>query len=315
MDKKANIFVAGHNGLVGSSVVKELQSNGYKNLITVNKKKLDLRDYSKVKNFFSTTKLDYMIMAAARAGGILANKNNQKNFFLENIEIQNSLLQLAHHKKIKRTIFLGTSCIYPKLSKTPIVEESLLSGKLETTNQCYAIAKIAGIKFSEALFENHKTDIICLMPTNVYGENDHFDKINGHVIPAMIAKFIDVKKNKKKKIRLLGTGKPLREFIHVDDLAAAINFCLKIKKSKLKKIFNSKLPIFNVGTGDEITIKNLSKLISKYTRYDGVIEFDKISPDGTYRKNLNSKKINSLGWFPKIKFKKGLRDLIQSKLG
>ena len=315
MNKKANIYVAGHNGLVGSSIVKKLRSNGYKNLITIDKKKLDLRDYNKVKKFFHNIKLDYMIMAAARAGGIIANKNNQKNFFLENIEIQNSLLQLAHHKKIKRTIFLGTSCIYPKLSKIPIIEESLLSGKLETTNQCYAIAKIAGIKLSEALFENHKTDIICLMPTNVYGENDHFDKINGHVIPAMIAKFIDAKRNKKKKIKLLGTGKPLREFIHVDDLANAINFCLKIKKSKLKKIFNSNLPILNVGTGDEISIKNLSKLIAEYISYNGLIEFDKVSPDGTFRKKLNSKKINSLGWFPRIKFKKGLKDLIESKLG
>mgnify|MGYP001321987941 CR=1 FL=1 len=314
MKKKANIFVAGHNGLVGSSVLRQLKLNGFENLITVDKKRLDLRDFNKVKFFFKNIKIDYMVMAAARAGGILANNNNQKDFFLENIEIQNSLLQLAFHKKIKRTIFLGTSCIYPKLSKTPITEENLLSGKLEKTNQCYAIAKIAGIKFSEALYEDHKIDIVCLMPTNVYGKNDHFDKVNGHVIPAMITKLIDAKKNKKKKVKLLGTGKPLREFIHSDDLAEAIHFCLNISGLKLKKIFKSKLPILNVGTKDEIPIKSLSKLIAKYIRYEGKIEFDKVSPDGTFRKGLNSKKLNNLGWFPKITLKKGLKDVIESRL-
>ena len=192
MKKTDRIFVAGHNGLVGSSVFNLLKKNGYKNIITINRKKLDLRDFNKVNNFFKKKKIDYMIMAAARAGGIMANSSNQKDFFLQNIEIQNSLLKLALQKKIKRTIFLGTSCIYPKLSKTPIKEDSLLSGKLEKTNQCYAIAKIAGIKLSEALFEDYKLDIICLMPTNVYGVNDNFDKFNGHVIPAMISKFIQL---------------------------------------------------------------------------------------------------------------------------
>ena len=314
MKKKANIFIAGHNGLVGSSVLRQFKSNGFVNLITVDRKRLDLRDFNKVKKYFKNIKIDYMIMAAARAGGILANNNNQKDFFLENIEIQNSLLQLAFLKKIKRTIFLGTSCIYPKLSKTPINEENLLNGKLEKTNQCYAIAKIAGIKFSEALYEDHKVNIICLMPTNVYGKNDHFDKVNGHVIPAMITKFIDAKKNKKKKVKLLGTGKPLREFIHADDLARAIYFCLNVAESKLKKVFKKKLPILNVGTKDEIPIKSLSKLIAKYIGYNGKIEFDKVSPDGTYRKNLNSKKLNNLGWFPKITLEKGLKDVIESRL-
>ena len=196
MNINSKIFIAGHKGLVGSSVLDLLKKKGYKNLITVDRKELDLREYTKLKKFFRNIKIDYMIMAAARAGGILANSNNQKDFFLENIEIQNSLLKMTLDKNIKRTIFLGTSCIYPKFCKTPIKEESLLSGKLEKTNQCYAIAKIAGIKLCEALFENFKKDIICLMPTNVYGENDHFDKFNGHVIPAMITKFIEAKKKK-----------------------------------------------------------------------------------------------------------------------
>ena len=204
MKKTDNIFVAGHNGLVGSSVLNLLIEKGYTKIITVDRKKLDLRDFKKVDSFFKNRKIDYMIMAAARAGGIMANSSNQKDFFLQNIEIQNSLLQLALQKKIKRTIFLGTSCIYPKFSKTPIKEDSLLTGKLEKTNQCYAIAKIAGIKFSESLFEDFNLDIICLMPTNVYGINDNFDKFNGHVIPAMISKFIEAKKKKFQTNQIIG---------------------------------------------------------------------------------------------------------------
>ena len=310
MKKSDRIFIAGHKGLVGSSALKIFRNNGYKNIILVDKKKLDLRDFKKVKKFFKNKRIDFLIMSAARAGGILANKNNQKDFFLENIEIQNCLLKLALEKKIKRTIFLGTSCIYPKFAKTPIKEKSLLTGKLEKTNQCYAIAKIAGIKFCETLYEDNNLDIICLMPTNVYGKNDKFDKENGHVIPAMISKFEDAKKNSKKIVKLLGTGKPLREFIHSDDLANAIYFLLGIDKRILKKKFKNKLPIINVGTKDEITIKELSKLISKYVGYQGKIKFDKSSPDGTFRKNLDTSILKSLGWKAKIDFKLGLKNLI-----
>ena len=253
-------------------------------------------------------------MAAARAGGIIANNSNQKDFFLENIEIQNSLLKLALEKKIKRTIFLGTSCIYPKFSKVPINEESLLTGKLEKTNQCYAIAKIAGIKLCEALFEDHNLDIICLMPTNVYGDKDNFNKINGHVIPAVISKIQEAKKRNKKFVNLLGTGKPLREFIHADDLAESIIKCLKTNSTILKKKFKNKLPILNVGTNEEITIRDLSKMIAKFIKYRGVIKFDKKSPDGTFRKGLNSSKIRGLGWYPKIKLVDGLREVIEKRM-
>ena len=310
MKKTDKIFIAGHNGLVGNSVLLNLRKKGFKNLILVDRKKLDLRNSTKVIKYFKNQKIDYMIMAAARAGGIIANSYNQKDFFLENIEIQNSLLKLALKKKIKRTIFLGTSCIYPKFSKIPIKEESLLTGTLEKTNQCYAIAKIAGIKLCEALYEDHNLDVICLMPTNVYGEKDHFNKINAHVIPAMITKIEEAKKKKFKKVKLLGTGKPMREFIHSDDLASAIFLCLKIKKNILKKKFKSNLPVLNVGTNDEISIKNLSKIIAKFIDYKGKIIFDRNYPDGTLRKKLDSKKIYNLGWRPTIKFSEGLQKLI-----
>ena len=310
MKKKSYIFLAGHKGLVGSSLLNLLKRKGYKNIITVDKKKLNLRDYKKVKNFFKNKKIEYLIMAAARAGGIIANSSNQKDFFIENVEIQNSLLQLALDKKVKRTIYLGTSCIYPKFAKNPISENSLLTGELEKTNQCYAIAKISGIKLSEALFQDYKLNIICLMPTNVYGNNDNFDKINGHVIPAMVSKFIEAKKKSKKIVKLLGTGKPIREFIHSDDLAEAILKCLNVSSKKMNKIFRGKLPILNVGTGENIKIVNLAKIISKFLNYRGIIRFDKRFPDGTYKKNLNSTIIKKLGWRPRISLKNGLKEVI-----
>ena len=314
MKKNDAIFIAGHNGLVGNAVLNKLKHNGFKNLILVNRKKLDLRNFEKVDRYFKNKKIDYMIMAAARAGGIIANNTNQKDFFLENIEIQNSLLKLALKKKIKRTIYLGTSCIYPKLAKVPIVEDSLLTGKLEKTNQCYAIAKIAGIKLCEALFEDYKLDIICLMPTNVYGDKDNFSKINGHVIPAIISKIEEAKNSKKKSVKLLGTGKPLREFIHTEDLADSIIKCLEIRPGVIKKKFKHKLPIINIGTNEEISIRDLSKLIAKFINFNGKIKFDQKSPDGTYRKGLNSKKIRELGWFPRIKLIDGLKKVIEKRL-
>ena len=314
MKKTDSIYIAGHKGLVGSSVLKVLKKNEFNNLITVDRKRLDLKNSKKVQEFFKNKKIDYMVMAAAKAGCIVANSTNQKVFFLENIEIQNSLLNLALKKKIKRTIYLGTSCIYPKFAKTPIQEDSLLTGKLEKTNQCYAIAKIAGIKFSETLYEDHKLDIIGLMPTNVYGLNDNFDKVNGHVIPAMITKFVEAKKKKLKKIELLGTGKPIREFIHSDDLAEAIVKCLNTPNYKIRNKFKSKFPLINVGTGESISILSLAKLIAKYVNFKGKILFNKNFPDGTFKKNLNSSKIYNLGWRPKIKLKDGLKEVINLRL-
>ena len=313
MKKTDKIFIAGHNGLVGKATLDLLKKKGFKNLITVSRKKLDLRDKFKVTKYFKNKKIDYMIMAAARAGGIIANSTNQKDFFLENVEIQNSLLNLALDKKIKRTIFLGTSCIYPKFSKTPIKEESLLTGKLEKTNQCYAIAKISGIKLCEALIEDFNLDIICLMPTNVYGHNDNFHKVNGHVIPAMITKFEEAIKKKKNEITLLGTGKPLREFIHADDLASAIIFSLNINKKQIKNFFRSSMPILNIGTKDIVSINQLSKLIAEFTGFKGKINFDKQSPDGTFKKDLDISKVTKLGWSSKIKLFDGLKGVIEKR--
>ena len=314
MDKGSSIFLAGHKGLVGSAVHKKLISKGYKKIITLDKKKVDLRNYDNLLKYFKSIKIDYMIMAAARAGGIMANMTFQKDFFFENIEIQNNLLKLAMKKNVKRTIFLGTSCIYPKYSKNPIKEDSLLSGKLEKTNQCYAIAKIAGIKLSEALYEDHNLDIVCLMPTNIYGINDNFDKFSGHVIPAMINKIYEAKIKKKKSIKLLGTGKPIREFLFADDLAESIILTLNLKKKNILRACKNKFPLINIGSGKSITIKNLSKKIAKIIEYKGKIIFDNKYPDGTFKKNLNSKIINSLGWRASTNLDNGLKKTIDHYL-
>ena len=285
MNKNSRIFLAGHNGLVGSSTLVELKKKGFKNIITVDRKKLDLQNYSKVEKYFSKKKIDVIIIAAARAGGILANNSFQKDFFFQNIEIQNSLLKIAFMKKVKKVVFLGTSCIYPKYAKNPITEDKLLTGSLEKTNQCYAIAKIAGIKLCEALFYDHSLDVVCLMPTNIYGIKDNFDKNYGHVIPAMIEKFLYAKKNNLKKVVLFGTGKPIREFLYSDDLARAIVKIIMSPK-KILHVTNNKFPIINVGSGESVTIKKLSELIKKLTDYKGNVFFDKKYPDGTFKKNL-----------------------------
>ena len=307
MNKDSSIFLAGHKGLVGSSVLDNLKSQGFKKIITIDKKKIDLRDYNKLLKYFKNRNIDYMIMAAARAGGILANSKFQKDFFFENIEIQNNLLKLALKKKIKRTIYLGTSCIYPKFSKNPIKENYLLTGKLEKTNQCYAIAKIAGIILSESLFNDHNLDVVCLMPTNIYGVNDNFDKFSGHVIPAMINKINEAKRLKRKSVKLLGTGKPIREFLFADDLAKAILLVLRSKKKTINKVCKKQFPLINVGSGESISIKDLSKKIAKISNYKGKIIFDDRFPDGTMKKNLNSELINALGWHPITSLNKGLR--------
>ena len=313
LKKNIRIFLAGHNGLVGRAVYKKLKFLKFKNIITVEKKKLDLRDSEKVKKYFLNKKIDIIIMAAARAGGIMANKRYQKNFFFENIEIQNSLLKLSLEKKVKRVIFLGTSCIYPKFSKTPIKESYLMTGKLEKTNECYAIAKIAGIKLCEALYNLHNLDIVALMPTNIYGINDNFDKETGHVIPAMISKFIEAKEKNRKKIILWGSGKPEREFLHAEDLASAIIQVMSISKKELYIKSGKNFPLINVGSNEVITIKKLSEMIKKFVDFKGEIVFDRKFPDGTLKKNLDSRIIKNLGWKPKIRLSSGLKVVIRSR--
>ena len=314
ISNNSRIFITGHKGLVGSAVYNLLKKKKFKKLITADRKKLNLLNTKKVYNFVKKHKINVIINCAAKVGGILANSNNPIDFLYENIQMQNNLLLTAREFKVNRFIFLGSSCIYPKESKTPITEDKLLTGKLEKTNEAYALAKISGIKLSEYLFYKNNLDVVCLMPTNIYGLNDNYDQFSSHVIPGMITKFIEAKKNNKQKVELLGSGKPLREFLINDDLAEAIYLLLKSSKNKIMKASGKKFPIFNVGSGENISIKALSKIIKKYVNFEGEIFFNKKYPDGTMKKNLNSNKIKKLGWKPKINLKKGLSKIIKSKL-
>ena len=310
--KTSKIYIPGHNGLVGKSVHELLVTHGYKHIFFKKKKELDLKNEKKVDLFFKKKRPDFLIICAAKVGGILENKKNPMKFLLDNFAIQKNLLLAAKKYKVKRTIFLGSSCIYPKKSKTPIKEEYLMTGKLEKTNESYALSKIMGINLCEILHDKFNLDIICLMPTNLYGKNDNFDILSSHVIPGLISKFLFAKK-KKLNVKIWGSGKPIREFLHVDDLSTAIYAVLKVSKKKLKKINENKLPILNVGSGESITIKKLAILIKNITKFNGNISFDKNFPDGTINKNLNSKKIMKLNWKPKIKLAMGLKNIINSR--
>ena len=312
INKNSKIFITGHKGLVGSSILKLLKNKGYKNLITIDKKKINLLDTKKVSNFIKVKKVDIIINCAARVGGILANSTYPVEFLYENIQMQNNLLFASKKFKIKRFIFLGSSCIYPRNSKTPIIEDNLLTGRLEKTNEAYAIGKITGIKLSEYLFYQNKLDIVCLMPTNVYGLNDNYDRFSSHVIPGMIMKFLDAKKKKNRKVELLGTGKPMREFLYSNDLAEAIFLILKSKKNKILKVTKGDFPILNVGTGENISIKKLAEMIKKQINFKGKIFFNKNFPDGTMKKNSRIKK--KLGWKPKVNLKLGIEKVVKYKL-
>jgi GDP-L-fucose synthase len=260
--KISKIYIAGHNGLVGSALYNLLSNSGYKKILYKNSKELNLTNFKKVDNFFKKNKPEFLVICAAKVGGILENKSYPMEFLLDNLSIQKNLLLAAKKYNIKRTIFLGSSCIYPKFSKIPIKESYLMTGKLEKTNESYALSKIIGIKLCDILFNTFKKDIICLMPTNLYGENDNFDIKSSHVIPGLISKFLLAKK-KKSDVKIWGTGKPIREFLHVQDLVEAILVLLKVNKLKITKVSNNELPIFNIGSGESISIKNLALLIKK----------------------------------------------------
>jgi GDP-L-fucose synthase len=313
MNKNSRIFIAGHNGLVGSAVYRNLLTKGHKNLYVISKKDLDLKDSEKVNIYFKEKKIEYLVICAALAGGILANSRYPVKFFNENIMIQNSLLNAALEFKFKKTIFLGTSCIYPNKTKTPIKEDQLLSGKLHDTNECYAIAKIAGIKLCQALYNQYNLDIVALMPTNVYGVNDKYSEKNSHVIPALIMKFIKAKKENNKKVEIWGDGSPKREFIISDDLAEAIYAVLNTSKKKLFKLCNNSFPIINVGTGDIYSIKQLADIIKKKVGYTGKVFFNKKYPNGIMKKDINSNRIKKLKWKPKFNLEKGL-DMVLKEL-
>ena len=300
INKHSKIYVAGHKGMVGSAIVKKLQNSGYRNLIYRSSGELDLRIQDDIKEFVKTENPDLIIDAAAIVGGIWANSNNPYQFLMDNLQIQNNLIHSAVENKIKNFIFLGSSCIYPKFSNQPIKEEYLLTGPLEESNQWYAIAKIAGVKLVDAVRREFKYNYISLMPTNLYGPNDNFNTMTSHVLPGMIAKFHESKSKNLESVTLWGDGTPMREFLHVDDLADAIIYILN------KDLDNS---IYNVGSNDELSILELANVISNIVGYGGEIKWDKSFPNGTPRKKLDSSLIKNIGWKPKIDLKKGISDV------
>jgi GDP-L-fucose synthase len=301
INRLSTIFIAGHNGLVGSSVLRRLKFLGYKKLLTVDKKKLDLRDQKKVSIFFNKKKIDGVINAAALVGGIYANDKFKANFIYDNLSIQNNIINSCYENNVKSLIFLGSSCIYPKNCKQPIKEEYLLTGEIEKTNEPYAIAKIAGIKMCESYNFQYKTNFKCLMPCNLFGINDNFHPLTSHFFPAIIIKIINAKKNNKKSITIWGTGNPKRELMYVDDLADACIFFLKKK---------TKHSLINVGSGIEKTIIDYTKFIAKELNYYGSILLDKTKPDGVQKKLLDCSIAHEYGWKSKIILKDGLKKVL-----
>ena len=302
MKNNSNIFVAGGRGMVGSSIIRNLSIGGYKNIISPTSDELDLRDQQATSCFFRNNKIDYVFLVAAKVGGILANASYKAEFIYDNLMIQNNVIHQSMQNNVKKLLFLGSSCIYPKKPKLPISENELLQGELEKTNDAYAIAKIAGIKMCQSYQEQYGFNAISAMPTNLYGENDNFDLKNSHVIPALIRKFYEAKKSHADTVVCWGTGQPMREFLYVDDLADACVFLMKQYSGKSH---------VNIGTGKDISIRELSELISNLVGYDGDIVWDKTKPDGTYRKLLDVKKINSLGWYSSTSLEEGLKKTIK----
>ncbi len=297
MEKQAKIYVAGHRGMVGSAIVRKLQSLGYTNLLLKTSAELDLRDQVKVAEFFATEKPDYVFLAAAKVGGIVANNTYRADFLYENLAIQNNIIHSSFANKVTKLMFLGSSCIYPKLAPQPLKESYLLSGYLEETNEPYAIAKIAGIKMCEAYRAQYGCDFISVMPTNLYGPNDNYDLENSHVLPAMIRKFHEAKERGDASMTLWGSGAPMREFLHADDLAEA---CVYLMETY------SDAELVNIGTGIDVTIKELAETVKEIVGFSGVIQWDRTRPDGTPRKLMDVSKLHSLGWKHKIELKEGI---------
>ena len=298
MGSDSKIFVAGHNGLVGSAIVRYLESNGHTNIITRNRRVLDLTDTVAVRKFFMEEKPEYVFLAAAKVGGIGGNSDYPADFIYQNLMIQSNVIHSAYISGVQKLLFLGSSCIYPKFAEIPITEDQLLSGYLAPSNDSYAIAKIAGIKMCQAYRKQFGFNAVAVMPTNLYGPNDNFDHNYGHVLPSLIAKFHGSKeKSEHWVVKLWGDGSPKREFLHVDDLAEALYIIMERYDDG---------EIINVGTGEDITIKELSEMIVEVTGYENEYEWDTTKPNGTLRKVLNVDKVKSLGWEPKIELKEGL---------
>ena len=302
MEQSSKIYVAGHRGMVGSAIVRKLQAEGYTNLIFKTSSELDLRNQSAVEHFFSVEQPEYVFLAAAKVGGILANNTYRADFLYENLMIESNVIHQSYIHQVKKLLFLGSSCIYPKLAPQPLKEEYLLSGYLEETNEPYAIAKIAGIKLCENYRRQYGCDFISAMPTNLYGPNDNYDLQNSHVIPALIKKFTYAKTNNHPSVEVWGTGTPKREFLHVDDLGDACYF-LMMKYSDLEFV--------NIGTGVDLTIKELAELIAKVVNYPGEIVWDRTKPDGTPRKLMNVQKMSNLGWQYKIELTEGIKSVLE----
>ncbi|MFN4315825.1 MAG: GDP-L-fucose synthase family protein [Chitinophagaceae bacterium] len=298
MEKNSKIYIAGHKGMVGAAIYRQLESEGYKNLVVRSSSELDLRDQSQVKQFFEQVKPEYVFLAAAKVGGIVANNTYRADFLYDNLMIEANLIHSAWQQGVRKLLFLGSSCIYPKLAPQPMREQDLLTGPLETTNEPYAIAKIAGIKLCEAYRDQYGCNFIAAMPTNLYGPGDNYHLQNSHVIPAMIRKFHVAKIDSQQFVELWGTGNPLREFMYVDDLAGA---CLFLMENYNERDF------INIGNGQELTIRQLAILIADTVGFEGEIRFNSEMPDGTPRKLMDSSRLTSLGWTAKTELREGLR--------
>ena len=305
MKLESKIYVAGHNGMVGSSIVRALKEKGFTNIITARSKEVDLRNQNQVNDFFTKHKPEFVFLAAAKVGGIQANNTYKADFLYDNLMIQNNVIHNSHIHEVTKLLFLGSSCIYPKFAPQPIQESSLLTGELEPTNEPYAIAKITGIKLCDSYRDQYGCNFISAMPTNLYGPNDNYDLKNSHVLPALLRKFHEAKENNTKEVIVWGTGSPMREFLYVDDLAKSCLF--------LMQNFDGAGWI-NVGTGKDITIKNLALLIKKIVGFEGELTFDTSKPDGTPKKQLDVSKINNLGWEAKIELEDGIKKAYSSYL-
>lgn len=297
MLKNAKIYVAGSNGMVGSAIVRALKANGYLNIIAKSSNELDLKNQQAVRDFFTIEKPEYVFLAAAKVGGIHANNSYPATFIYDNIMIQSNVIHASYELNVKKLLFLGSSCIYPKMAPQPLKEAYLLSGSLEPTNEAYAIAKIAGLKMCQFYKQQYGCNFISAMPTNLFGINDNFNLENSHVLPALLRKFIEAKQNNHNEVSIWGSGSPMREFLYVDDLADACLF--------LMNNYND-IETLNIGTGEEISIKELAKTIMKIVGFEGNLFFDTSKPDGTPRKLLDVSKVNSLGWKHKVSLEEGI---------
>jgi len=302
MNKQDKIYIAGHRGMVGSAIVRILKSKGFDNIITRTSKELDLRNQVAVNEFFNIEKPDYVVLAAAKVGGIVANNTYRAEFIYDNLMMEANVIHAAYTNKVTKLLFLGSSCIYPKNAPQPLKEEYLLQGYLEPTNQPYAVAKIAGIELCDSYRSQYGCNFISAMPTNLYGPNDNYDLEKSHVLPALLRKFITAKKNGATTVELWGTGSPKREFLHVDDLAAACFFLLENYNEK---------GLVNIGCGEDVTILELAEIVKKTVGFEGDIVFDTSKPDGTMRKLMDISKIKSFGWQPSISLDQGIASVFE----